>query len=120
MTSRWAAGLLVRVGVTGHGTRIASAHLASLERFPFDSVLLPYNYLNDRQWQTIYRKAGLVPASQQHQLGIYPPPFGWIFDRRLHFMALLVAREGMFVTGGHQIMANFALGSLGESIRVGS
>lgn len=54
-------------------------------------VVLPYNYLNDRQWQTIYRKAGLVPASQQHQLGIYPPPFGWIFDRRLHFMALLVA-----------------------------
>ncbi len=32
------------LGVTGHGTRAAAMHLASLERFPFDSVLLPYNF----------------------------------------------------------------------------
>ena len=32
------------IGVTGHGTRVAAMHLASLERFPFDSVLLPYNF----------------------------------------------------------------------------
>jgi aryl-alcohol dehydrogenase-like predicted oxidoreductase len=32
------------IGVTGHGTRVASRHLASLARFPFDSVLLPYNF----------------------------------------------------------------------------
>ncbi len=31
------------LGVTGHGTRAAEMHLRSLERFPFDSVLLPYN-----------------------------------------------------------------------------
>jgi aryl-alcohol dehydrogenase-like predicted oxidoreductase len=30
--------------VTGHGTRVAAMHLRSLERFPFDSVLLPYNF----------------------------------------------------------------------------
>ncbi len=38
-------GLVRFVGVTGHGTRIARAHLQSLERFPFDSVLLPYSYV---------------------------------------------------------------------------
>ena len=32
------------IGVTGHGSRVAAMHLASLERFPFDSVLLPYNF----------------------------------------------------------------------------
>ncbi len=32
------------IGVTGHGTRVAEMHLRSLERFPFDSVLLPYNF----------------------------------------------------------------------------
>src|SRR5262245_6052624 len=32
------------LGVTGHGTRVAAMHLASLERFPFDSVLVPYNF----------------------------------------------------------------------------
>ena len=33
------------LGVTGHGTRIASMHLRSLERYPFTSVLLPYSYV---------------------------------------------------------------------------
>jgi aryl-alcohol dehydrogenase-like predicted oxidoreductase len=38
-------GLVRFVGVTGHGTRIARMHLRSLERFPFDSVLLPVSYV---------------------------------------------------------------------------
>lgn len=39
-----AQGLVRFIGVTGHGTRIAEMHRRSLERFPFDSVLLPYNF----------------------------------------------------------------------------
>jgi aryl-alcohol dehydrogenase-like predicted oxidoreductase len=38
-------GLVRFIGVTGHGIRIAGMHVRSLERFPFDSVLLPYNHL---------------------------------------------------------------------------
>lgn len=38
-------GLARFVGVTGHGLRIARMHARSLERFDFDSVLLPYSYL---------------------------------------------------------------------------
>jgi aryl-alcohol dehydrogenase-like predicted oxidoreductase len=37
-------GLVRFIGVTGHGLSVAAVHLRSLERFPFDSVLLPYNY----------------------------------------------------------------------------
>ena len=37
-------GLTKFIGVTGHGLRIATMHLRSLEAFPFDSVLLPYNH----------------------------------------------------------------------------
>ena len=37
------AGLVRFIGVTGHGTRVAAMHLRSLERFAFDSVLLPRN-----------------------------------------------------------------------------
>ena len=36
-------GLVHFIGVTGHGLPIPSMHLRSLERFDFDSVLLPYN-----------------------------------------------------------------------------
>jgi aryl-alcohol dehydrogenase-like predicted oxidoreductase len=38
-------GLVKFIGVTGHGSQIAATHLRSLERFDFDSVLLPYSYI---------------------------------------------------------------------------
>lgn len=38
-------GLVRFIGVTGHGLGIPKMHLRSLERFDFDSVLLPYNYV---------------------------------------------------------------------------
>jgi aryl-alcohol dehydrogenase-like predicted oxidoreductase len=37
-------GLVRFIGVTGHGVTVAEMHKRSLERFPFDAVLLPYNY----------------------------------------------------------------------------
>ena len=38
-------GLIKWIGVTGHGSQIAATHRRSLERFDFDSVLLPLNYI---------------------------------------------------------------------------
>ena len=40
-----AQGLVRYIGVTGHGAQIAATHRRSLERFDFDSVLLPYNFV---------------------------------------------------------------------------
>lgn len=37
-------GLVRFIGVTGHGLTAARMHIQSLERFDFDSVLLPWNY----------------------------------------------------------------------------
>ena len=37
-------GLVRFLGVTGHDVTVAAMHKRSLERFDFDSVLLPYNY----------------------------------------------------------------------------
>jgi aryl-alcohol dehydrogenase-like predicted oxidoreductase len=41
-------GLVRFIGVTGHGLTVARMHARSLERFPFDSVLLPYSYIQVR------------------------------------------------------------------------
>jgi aryl-alcohol dehydrogenase-like predicted oxidoreductase len=41
-------GLIRFVGVTGHGLSVARMHGRSLERFAFDSVLLPYSYVQMR------------------------------------------------------------------------
>jgi aryl-alcohol dehydrogenase-like predicted oxidoreductase len=38
-------GLVRFLGVTGHGWNVAVMHMKSLERFDFDAVLLPYNYV---------------------------------------------------------------------------
>ena len=38
-------GLTRFIGVTGHGMTAPEMHLRSLERFTFDSVLLPFNYV---------------------------------------------------------------------------
>ncbi len=38
-------GLARFIGVTGHGVPVPEFHLRSLERFDFDAVLLPYNYV---------------------------------------------------------------------------
>jgi aryl-alcohol dehydrogenase-like predicted oxidoreductase len=38
-------GLVRFIGVTGHGLSVPEIHRRSLERFPFDSVLCPYNYV---------------------------------------------------------------------------
>ncbi len=38
-------GLVRFLGVTGHGNKVPGMHKRSLERFDFDTVLSPYNYL---------------------------------------------------------------------------
>src|SRR4051794_2765165 len=38
-------GLVRFIGVTGHDLAVAKQHRRALERFDFDSVLLPYNYV---------------------------------------------------------------------------
>src|SRR5918998_6943858 len=41
-------GLVRFIGVTGHGLSVPEMHRRSLERFPFDSVLAPYNWVQMR------------------------------------------------------------------------
>jgi aryl-alcohol dehydrogenase-like predicted oxidoreductase len=47
-------GLVRFIGVTGHGVIAPSIHKRSLDRFPFDSVLLPLNYpmLQNEQYRS--------------------------------------------------------------------
>jgi len=47
-------GLVRFIGVTGHGLGIPAMHLRSLERFDFDSVLMPCNYalMQNPQYRT--------------------------------------------------------------------
>lgn len=52
-------------------------------------VRLPYNYLTPGQWDAAFGSAGLREERRIAALDLYPAPFTWLFDRGLHFVALL-------------------------------
>lgn len=63
-------GLVRFIGVTGHGTYVAAMHRRSLERFPFDSVLLPYSYLMMKQPEYASDFEALVDVCQQRGVAV--------------------------------------------------
>ena len=63
-------GLIRAVGVTGHGTQIAATHRRSLERFDFDSVLLPYNYITMQNSYYAENFNALLSTCQQRNVAV--------------------------------------------------
>ncbi len=59
-------GLVRFIGVTGHGLTVARMHRRSLDRFPFDSVLLPYSYvqMRDEQYAADFEALAAVCADR--------------------------------------------------------
>ena len=56
-------------------------------------VRLPHVYWSQARWQEAFRALGLVVIRQEARLGLYPWPAGWIFERALHFLAVLEKRN---------------------------
>ena len=52
-------------------------------------VPLPFTYWPEARWRSAWARIGLVPDTFETRLRIYPPPFGLVFDRGLHFIARL-------------------------------
>jgi aryl-alcohol dehydrogenase-like predicted oxidoreductase len=65
-----AEGLIRGIGITGHGAQIAATHRRSLERFDFDSVLLPYNYVTMQSAYYAENFNALVATCQQRNVAV--------------------------------------------------
>jgi aryl-alcohol dehydrogenase-like predicted oxidoreductase len=63
-------GLIRFIGVTGHGLAIPSMHARSLERFAFDSVLLPYNYMMMQNPDYAADVESLLTTCQERQVAV--------------------------------------------------
>jgi hypothetical protein len=70
-------GLVRFIGVTGHGLTVARMHARNLERFPIDSVLVPYNYAQMRDpvhaadfeaLAALCAERGVAPSSHRRRL----------------------------------------------------
>src|SRR3954467_4490087 len=60
-------GLVRFIGVTGHGLSVPEVHRRSLERFPFDSVLCPYNWvqMQDERYADRFEALAAVCAERR-------------------------------------------------------
>jgi predicted aldo/keto reductase-like oxidoreductase len=65
-----AQGLIRAIGVTGHGLQIAATHRRSLERFDFDTVLLPYNYVTMQSPYYAQNFNALLVTCQQRNVAV--------------------------------------------------
>jgi predicted aldo/keto reductase-like oxidoreductase len=63
-------GLIRWIGITGHGVQIAANIRRSLDRFDFNSVLLPYNYVTMQLPYYAENFEALVETCQQRQVAV--------------------------------------------------
>jgi aryl-alcohol dehydrogenase-like predicted oxidoreductase len=63
-------GLVRFLGVTGHDWNVAEMHMRSLQRFDFDSVLLPYNYSMMQKPQYAADFAALLKMCQERNVAV--------------------------------------------------
>src|SRR5215213_9037821 len=63
-------GLVRFIGVTGHGLSIPEMHRRSLERFPFDSVLCPYNWVQVRDERYADRFEALAAVCAERDVAL--------------------------------------------------
>jgi len=63
-------GLVRFIGVTGHGLTVAAQHRRALERFDFDSVLLPYSYVLMKNPQYAADFEALMAVCQQRNVAV--------------------------------------------------
>jgi aryl-alcohol dehydrogenase-like predicted oxidoreductase len=63
-------GLVRFLGVTGHGLTVPAMHLRSLERYDFDSVLLPWNYSSMQNPQYAADFEALVSLCEERQVAV--------------------------------------------------
>ena len=47
-------------------------------------VVLPYNYWPEARWAEAFASLGLTVQEWRTELGLYPAPLSWAFDRHLH------------------------------------
>jgi aryl-alcohol dehydrogenase-like predicted oxidoreductase len=63
-------GLVRYLGVTGHGSKVAAMHLRSLERFDFDAVLLPYNFVTMQRPRYVADFCALLSLCRERRVAV--------------------------------------------------
>ena len=57
-------------------------------------VPLPYDFWSQAQWRAAFAEVGLHVEEERRRLGLYPVPFRWVFEKRMHFILRLRPGSG--------------------------
>ncbi len=52
-------------------------------------VPCPFTFLTRREWSDVFASLGYASPRYVRDFRLYPRPFSWLFDGRLHFVAVL-------------------------------
>jgi len=63
-------GLVGAIGITGHGAHAPATHLEALRRFPFDTVITPYNYRLAQDERYRRDVEALMAATTEQDVGL--------------------------------------------------
>jgi aryl-alcohol dehydrogenase-like predicted oxidoreductase len=63
-------GLVGAIGITGHGAHAPATHLEALRRFPFDTVITPYNYRLAQDERYGRAVDALMEATSEQDVGL--------------------------------------------------
>ena len=63
-------GSSAAIGITGHGMKAPAVHLEALRRFPFDTVLTPYNYRLTRYPEFLHDFEALAEQVRAQDVGL--------------------------------------------------
>ena len=55
-------------------------------------VALPYNYWRKARWLAAFEELGLEIEQWDDNLGLYPWPASWVFERSLHFLGVVAPK----------------------------
>jgi SAM-dependent methyltransferase len=56
-------------------------------------VPLPYRFWSQAEWRQAFAELGLGVDEVRRRLGLYPPPWNLLFEKRMHFIVRLVPRR---------------------------
>jgi SAM-dependent methyltransferase len=56
-------------------------------------VPLPYLFWSQEQWRSAFAELDLSAEEVRRRLGLYPPPFNLVFEKRMHFIVRLVPKQ---------------------------
>jgi aryl-alcohol dehydrogenase-like predicted oxidoreductase len=63
-------GLVGAIGITGHGAQAPATHIEALRRFPFDTVITPYNYRLAQDERYRRDVEALMEATTEQDVGL--------------------------------------------------